>query len=124
MRSHRRKALAESWRKKCTCFCSGIDLSAVLPKFAVIPSEAKRSRGIPRTKPRESITRSLDFARNERPNWDYSNDSRSNLPVREQALDWGLAFCPVADRARADAHADACAESERFAGRRDNCPHF
>src|SRR5262245_38192952 len=30
MRSQRRKALAESWRKKCTWFCSGIDEPVML----------------------------------------------------------------------------------------------
>src|SRR4030095_6217103 len=30
MTSQRRKALAESWRKKCTCFCSGVDEPVML----------------------------------------------------------------------------------------------
>ena len=46
------------------------------PKFAVIPIEAKRSRGIPR-KYEESIMRSLDLARDDRLNWDYSNEVES-----------------------------------------------
>src|SRR5215813_3404592 len=33
MRSRLRKALAGSWRRKCTCFCSGIDLSADCADF-------------------------------------------------------------------------------------------
>jgi hypothetical protein len=54
--------LAENWRRKCTCFCRGIDLSAVLPKFAIIPNETKGSREIPRRNP-GNIIRSIDFAR-------------------------------------------------------------
>ena len=56
--------------------------------------------------------------------WDYLNDSHSNLPKSAESVDSALAVCPVADRARTDAHANACVQSKRFAGRGDNCPHF
>src|SRR5262245_25181900 len=44
MRSRPPKESAENRRRKCTCFCRGIDLSAVLPTFAVIPGAARDDR--------------------------------------------------------------------------------
>src|SRR5678815_2230146 len=58
------------------------------------------------------------------PSWDYFNDSQSNLPKSAEFMDTALALCALADRARADAHANPCVQSERSAGRGDNCPHF
>ena len=56
--------------------------------------------------------------------WEHLNDSHSNLPKSAEFVDAVLAVCVVADRARTDAHANACGQSERFAGRGDNCPNF
>src|SRR5262245_55259642 len=62
MRSRPPKESAENWRRKCTCFCRGIDLSAVLPKFAVIPSAARDDRPIGIT--RMTRTRICQHVRN------------------------------------------------------------
>ena len=56
--------------------------------------------------------------------WDYLNDSHSKLPKSAEFVDTALAVCPLSDRARTDAHANACVQSERCAGRGDNCPDF
>src|SRR6476619_6971178 len=56
--------------------------------------------------------------------WDYLNDSHSTLPKSAESVDSVVAVCPVADRARTDAYANACVQSERSAGRGDNCPNF
>ncbi len=41
-----------------------------------------------------------------------------------KSLDRIVDLCASGCNPGADAHADACAQSERFPGRGDNCPHF
>ena len=128
MRSQPPKASAESWRRKCIAFCSGIDLSAVLPKFAVDSDRSETESRIPRNNPRRLLldpSTSLGMAGL---SWDYLDDSRSNLPKSAESVGavwlFALSVFATAITARTQTLMPTPARVQCFSGRGNNHPHF